>query len=272
MTGNNSPISEDDLQALIDGRPLGSRSAMIEAYIAEHPEIAERVAIDRRHRDALRAQLAHKFAEPIPSRLRIANIRSARRTAWARLPGRAAAAIAIFVTGAGSGWFASRMQPNRLESMAVPMAVSVAQEAVAAYRTFVVEVAHPVEVKASSELHLQQWLSKRLGRPIAAPDLSKFGYKLMGGRLLPGGSGVAAQFMFDDASGKRLTVYVEAGQGTETAFRFRQDGAASTFAWVDQGFGFAVTAAAGRETLLPVAEAVYHGFEIGRGSDPFQKG
>jgi anti-sigma factor RsiW len=272
MTGNNAPVGEDDLQAFIDDRPLGIRLAMVEAYIADHPEITERVAIDRRYRDALRAQLAHKFAEPIPSRLRISNIRGARRTSWARRLGTVAAAIAIFVTGAGSGWLARQFQPDRPDSVPAPMAVSVGREAVAAYRTFVVEVVHPVEVKASSEAHLQQWLSKRLGRPIAAPDLSKFGYQLMGGRLLPGGSGAAAQFMFDDASGKRLTVYVEAGQETETAFRFQQDGAASTFAWIDQGFGFAVTAVASRETLLPVAESIYHAFEIGRSSDPSQKG
>ena len=34
-----------------------------------------------------------------------------------------------------------------------------------------VEVAHPVEVGAAQEAHLLQWLSKRLGRKLAAPDL-----------------------------------------------------------------------------------------------------
>jgi anti-sigma factor RsiW len=45
----------------------------------------------------------------------------------------------------------------------------------------------------------------------------------------------------------------------ETAFRFQQDGDAATFAWIDQGFGFAVTATATRDELLPIAEAVYKG-------------
>ena len=138
--------------------------------------------------------------------------------------------------------------------------VSVAQGATAAYRTFVVEVAHPVEVGAAQEAHLLQWLSKRLGRPLAAPDLSRFGYRLMGGRLLPAGDAAAAQLMYDDASGRRLTVYVRAASGTETAFRFQQEGDAATFAWIDQGFGFAVTATASRDELLPIAEAVYHRF------------
>ena len=51
----------------------------------------------------------------------------------------------------------------------------------------------------------------------------------------------------------------QAARGTETAFRFQKDGDAATFAWIDQGFGFAVTASASREELLPIAEAVYRG-------------
>ena len=64
--------------------------------------------------------------------------------------------------------------------------------------------------------------------------------------------------MYEDSSRQQLTIYVQAEQGSETAFRFWQAGEASTFAWIDQGFGFAVTACAPREQLLPIAEAVYH--------------
>jgi hypothetical protein len=35
------------------------------------------------------------------------------------------------------------------------------------------------------EAHLIQWLSKRLGRQLIAPDLTAGGFQLMGGRLLP---------------------------------------------------------------------------------------
>jgi anti-sigma factor RsiW len=53
---------------------------------------------------------------------------------------------------------------------------------------------------------------------------------------------------------------VRAVDGTETAaFRFQKDGDAATFAWIDQGFGFAVTATASRDGLLPIAEAIYRG-------------
>ena len=250
-------IGEDDLQAFIDDRLDATRRAAVEAHLDAHPELRERVAAERRQRAMLRGQLAAKFAEPVPARLRIANLRAARRKTWAGKMRLAAAAVAIFVVGAAGGWFANRLTPA---SAPLAATTSVAQGATAAYRTFVVEVAHPVEVGAAQEAHLLQWLSKRLGRPLAAPDLSRFGYRLMGGRLLPAGDAAAAQLMYDDASGRRLTVYVRAASGTETAFRFQQEGDAATFAWIDQGFGFAVTATASRDELLPIAEAVYHRF------------
>jgi len=258
MTGNEAPIGEDDLQGFIDERLAEPRRAMVEAHLARHPEIRERVAAERRQRAMLRGRLQGKFDEPIPARLRIASIQAAQRSRRLATARATAAALAIFVVGAAGGWYTGRLAPA---SMPVPATTAVAQGATAAYRTFVVEVAHPVEVGAAQETHLLQWLSKRLGRTLAAPDLSRFGYRLMGGRLLPAGSGAAAQLMYDDASGRRLTIYVRAADGTETAFRFQQEGEASTFAWIDQGFGFAVTATASRDELLPIAEAVYRGFE-----------
>jgi anti-sigma factor RsiW len=272
MTDNDTPLGEGDLQAFVDGRLTDARLAIVEAYLARHPEVRDRVAIERRQRATLRGQLDAKFAEPIPAQLSIANIQAARRARRAGHTRIAVAAIAIFMAGASGGWFASRLQSPVTDAVLAPATTSVAQSATAAYRTFVVEVAHPVEVAASQEAHLLQWLSKRLGKPLSAPDLTKFGYRLMGGRLLPAGSSAAAQLMYDDASGKRLTIYVRAAGGTETAFRFQQEGDASTFAWIDQGFGFAVTAMAGRDELLPIAEAVYRGFAGAGNTDRVRKG
>jgi anti-sigma factor RsiW len=255
MTTNDGPIVEDDLQAYVDGRLTEPRRAAVEAYLAQNTEVRERVALDIRQRNALRGQLEGKASEPVPPRLWLANIRANRRAAMVWRLKALAASLAIFTAGAGAGWLAANH-----ETLAPPATTGVAQNATAAYRTYVVEVAHPVEVASAQEAHLIQWLSRRLGKPLAAPDLTPFGYKLMGGRLLPGRDSAAAQLMYDDASGKRLTLYVRAASGSETAFRFQRDGEAATFAWIDQGFGFAVTAPATREELLPIAEAVYRRF------------
>lgn len=125
-------IGEDDLQAFIDGRLDGARRAEVEAHLAAHPEVGERVAAERRHRTMLRDELKAKFDEPIPARLGIAALRAARRGGWASRMRMAAAALAIFVVGAAGGWLANDLMPD-----GVPAAPtrSVAQGAAAAYRT-----------------------------------------------------------------------------------------------------------------------------------------
>jgi anti-sigma factor RsiW len=256
---NDAPIVEDDLQAYVDGRLPEGRRAAVEAHLAQHPEVRERIGLEMRQRGSLRGQLEGRFAEPVPPRLWIANIQAARRATMMRRLTAVAAGLLIFVAGAGAGWIAAGHE-TVASAIAPPATTGVAQNATAAYRTFVVEVAHPVEVASAQEAHLLQWLSRRLGKPLVAPDLTPFGYRLMGGRLLPGNGGAAAQLMYDDASGKRLTLYVRAAAGSETAFRFQREGDAATFAWIDQGFGFAVTAPATREELMPIAEAVYRRF------------
>jgi anti-sigma factor RsiW len=256
------PISEDDLQAFIDDRLTEARRAQVESYLAENPEMADGLALDRAYRDGLRAKLAGKFTEPIPARLRISTIRSARRAVLLRRMRTVAAVLAIFIVGVVSGWISAHLLP----ATATSNAATVADNATTAYRIFVVEVAHPVEVPAAQQEHLLRWLSKRLGRPLVAPDLSKFGYQLIGGRLLPGNEGAAAQLMYENSSHQRLTIYVQAEPGSETAFRFWQAGDASTFAWIDRGFGFAVTAHVSREHLFPIAEAVYHALSDSSGN------
>ncbi len=86
------------------------------------------------------------------------------------------------------------------------------QAAVSAFRTYVVEAAHPVEVRADGSSDLVQWLTARLGRPVTVPDLRTQGFRLMGGRLLPAGDEPAAMLMYDDDRGTRLTLYSRPGR------------------------------------------------------------
>ena len=69
----------------------------------------------------------------------------------------------------------------------------------------------------------------------------KYGYSLVGGRLLPGESGPAAQFMYQNAAGARLTIYIAAVSKDATAFRLFRNGNRSTFYWGSQGTGCALT-------------------------------
>jgi anti-sigma factor RsiW len=256
MSTGEQPIGDDDLQSLVDGRLPPERREAVEAYLAAHPSEAAKVARDIEGRAALRSRLAFKAEQPIPTRLRVASIRAERRGAFVRRFGAVAAAFAWLLFGAGAGWVGNDIlrattprQGNRAGTMTA--------EAFAAYRTFVVETAHPVEVRADQEAHLVQWLSRRLGKPVSAPDLSTQGFRLIGGRLLPADAGAAAMFMYDDDRGTRMTLYSRpGGQDEQAAFRFESQGDISAFSWIDGSLSYVVTARTDRARLLGVAQLI----------------
>ncbi|MCE4226462.1 anti-sigma factor [Methylobacterium sp. C25] len=248
------PVGEDDLHALIDERLDPQRRSLVEAWLAERPEQAARVAADRETRLRLRAGLDPIAREPIPARLRIANLQRRRQTSiWRPV---AAAAVLCLALGGIGGWVTARgLGPAPVVS--TMLSEPATQDAVAAFRTFVVEAAHPVEVRANEMPHLVSWLSQRLGRQLVAPDLRGLGLRLMGGRLLPAGSEQAALLMYDDDRGTRLTLYSRVGTAEgRTVFRFAREGDVAAFSWVDGGMAYVVTARTDEARLLAVAESV----------------
>lgn len=246
------PVGEDDLQGYVDGRLPSDRSAVVAAYLAEHADVAERVARYAEQRDALRTHLAPKHNEPVPPRLRVANVIAARRRRRAETLRRVAAAVLFLLIGGAAGW---QLHGVSIDARRSPMRLLTA-DALSAYRTFIVETRHPVEVRADEQAHLRQWLSNRVKRPIVIPDLAGEGFLLMGGRVLPAGDRAAAQIMYQDRNGTRLTVYVQRMNANLTDFRYTEADGVRTFYRVENGLGFAVTASADRDQLLRVAHAV----------------
>ena len=242
-------ITETDLHAYVDGELERSRRSEVEAHVAAEPDDAARLAAYARLNDALRARYEEVLDEPVPPRLMRPPARLGSRVL------RYAAAVGWLALGGIAGWQLHGLQVR--DDRAGPPAW--ARRAAVAHIVYSPEVRHPVEVGADQEDHLVAWLSKRLGTPLRIPKLNGIGYGLVGGRLLPGERGPAAQFMYQDAQGQRLTLYVRANreQSRETAFRFAQDGPVRMFYWVDRGLGFALSAELDREELLKVANALY---------------
>lgn len=255
-----TPIGEDDLHGFVDGRLAPERHAAVARYLDDNPDIAGTVATDAALRAELRARLERKLHDPVPARLRVAAIVARRHVARRRRWRAAAAAMAWLALGAGGGWAVRGWLGTPRMSGAEALLES---GALAAHRTFVVETAHPVEVAAAQETHLVQWLSRRLGHALRAPDLAPQGYRLMGGRLLPAGQGNAAQFMYEDGKGARVTLYVDTDAPRGTEFRFAQQGDVAAFAWSCDGLGYVIAAAADRQHVLDLAEAVYRQLEPG---------
>ncbi|MCE4226808.1 anti-sigma factor [Methylobacterium sp. C25] len=249
--GDPRPVGEDDLHAFIDGRLAPERRVVVETWLAKNPETAERVRADRALRERLRERLAPIAAEPIPARLRIENLHRQRASARRWLPIAAAIVLSLGAGGAG-GWFTRGSLGTRSSDDVTPMT----QDAVTAFRTFVVEAAHPVEVRANEEPHLVQWLSRRLDHPVRVPDLTSQGFRLMGGRVLPAGDRPAALLMYDDTEGTRLTLYSRHGADGHSGIRYAREGDVTAFSWSEGGLSYAVTARISEARLLTIAQSV----------------
>lgn len=248
-------ISDSDLNAYVDGE-LDERTRMeVETWLAEHPEDALRVSAYRGQKEAMHGQFDPILDEPIPTSM-VRSIQDSRYRALRSSGLQVAAAVLLLVLGALGGWGLRGLQ---IEGGGDPVD-DFAERAVGAHRVYVTEVRHPVEVAAKQEAHLVAWLSKRLGHPLRAPDLTDAGYRLVGGRLLPDMGLPAAQFMYEDTAQRRLTVYLRPYEGKDIAFRFTEKEGASAFYWVASPFAFALSGEIPREELLKAAHAVYNEF------------
>jgi anti-sigma factor RsiW len=161
----------------------------------------------------------------------------------------------FFVAGGGAGALLTAALDRQAK---VEVADILPEASMTNYLVYASEVRHPVEVGANEEEHLVNWLGKRVGRKLVAPDLTGKGFRLVGGRLVPFAEKAGAMLMYEDAKGNRVTVLI----GTNpthagTDFRFEEKDGISTFYWTDGSFGYAMSGAVGRETLLGLAHIVY---------------
>lgn len=264
------PPTDDELHAWIDGQLAPDRHGAVEDAIARDPAVAAKVAAWHTQRDALRRLHGELLDEPVPDTLMAAldrhQPRHAQRGAWMRWGGMAAGLLVAFMAGwLGNAQWSAPNAGAQQQLARAPALREFVHDASIAHAVYTPEKRHPVEVAAAEQQHLVQWLSKRLDRPLKVPDLSTQGYTLVGGRLLPGETGARAQFMFEDAAGERVTLYIGtldanaagASAARETAFRFASEGPVPSFYWVDQGFGYAIAGKLPRDLLLKLATLAY---------------
>lgn len=260
------PVPEAELHALLDGQLDAGARADIQRRLAQDPLASATLQAWQRQRDTLRCLHEDVLAEPVPAALLAAagQAQHARQQVqqWRRWGGMAASVTLAF----GLGWFTHGQQQGSAAALLARQqpAREFVHQAALAHAVYVPEVRHPVEVSSAQEEHLVQWLSKRLGRPLKLPRLNEQGYELVGGRLLPGDEGARAQFMYQNARGERVTLYLGstpasvAAPGVSTEFRYSADGPVPGFYWVDERFAYALSGTLTRPQLLQLAQAVYH--------------
>jgi anti-sigma factor RsiW len=252
MTGNHT-ITENDLIAYADGKLDVQDHARVEAWLAEHPERAEEIAAWRQQTLDIRTAYPDLSGEDTPLRLdphRIARQIESARPRWQAATIATAAAL---VLGIGLGWFGNFVLTPRPS-----MSDGFISAALTAHTIYTAENRHAVEVGADQEDHLTTWLSNRLDRRLVAPDLASDGYSLIGGRLLTTADIPAAQLMYEDESGRRLTLYftgkVPAG---EASYRFASSGDLAALYWSDDAITCTVVGSLPRAELEDVAHKAY---------------
>ncbi len=251
---NEQMISEEDLLAYVDAQLEEDDMVRVESWLANHPEDAAKIHAYRLQN----LQLQHHFPlenfQKIPDRLlETLDLPKQKTNRHARNWYSMAASIAFIFLGTLGGWFLHdvQKQPSLMQS------ASFVEQAIGAHTVFVSEVRHPVEVASDQQTHLVSWLSNRLGTHLSLPDLAQAGFSLVGGRLLSEVATPAAQFMYENTAGQRLTLYVRSAHQEDTSFRIMQKNGNTAFYWIDKQFAYAVTGPLEKAQLLKIAHVMY---------------
>jgi anti-sigma factor RsiW len=173
-----------------------------------------------------------------------------------------AAAAALLVVGGLGGYFLGINGLNFDSDSDDRMA----ELAISAHTTFAADQTRPVEVDGSNQLYLTNWLSKRTGLKLVAPDLTKEGFQLLGGRLVPAGASTAALMLYSDDQGNRISIYVttEGSERTKGTYVLAGGGPEAVY-WQDKGYGCAVVGTLPSEQLNSVAKDAYRQLLAGAG-------
>jgi anti-sigma factor RsiW len=253
---NAVPITDADVNAYVDGQLAPSRLPALEDALARDPALAARVAALQVQNAALRDAFDPWLGEALPERL-VAAAAGHQPAGRSRLPGWAQAAVAAaasLLIGVGLGWFGRDFDLNREGTP-----TTFTRQAALVHALYAGDVNRPVEIWAAEEKRLVNWLSKRLGFAVRAPDLNSLGFALVGGRLVAGNEMPTALFVYENADKQRLTLQVrkQAVDHGETAFRYALEGGTGVYYWIDENCSYALSGGLDRAQLLTVGRVVY---------------
>jgi len=250
---SETPVTEAELQTHVDGRLPPERAAAVEAWLADRPEDAQRISSYRSQRDALRAALDPVQDEPLPLALDL-RIREPARQRWtgARRSLMAASATGLLLLGGTGGW--------TLRDWSAPPSVGtagLAREAISSFAVYASDSTRPVELAADHQRTLDGWFSERLSRPVSAPNLEAAGLHLIGGRLVASEHGPAGLYLYRNAAGESVALYVRPMEVEKTDRMTSRGGrGVRGWTWADDGLGFGVFGSAPDAYLHDAANLV----------------
>ncbi|WP_119462478.1 anti-sigma factor family protein [Rhodospirillaceae bacterium SYSU D60014] len=245
-------IEESDLHAFVDDRLDDARAEAVMTYLEANPQEMTRVREFMEQKqllleglDAIAATAANSYTDQLRDRL-AGKLAGRPSFVWLRT----AAAVALLI---GSGWLAHMMYQTHVEEE-IPNLV---EDAAQVHQIFAADQNRAVEIPGSDRNELVTSFAVHLGEPVSLPDLSPIGLALVGGRLLGTEEGPLAQLIYEDGSGRRLTLCM-AVQDTEAGTEVHLvevDGLNAGY-WQNGDLTYAVVAETAPEQLLSIVAEI----------------
>lgn len=251
-------VTDADLHSYIDGELDEGGRLRVEAYLVEHPTQSAQVQHYQKINSDLHQLYDSVLNEPVPEIFRFPERKKTYPNIFPNILKVAAVAGFMVITGVG-GWIAHDQWGATTNSQEY---VHLVQPAAFAHYVYSTDPHYPVEFNASKKEILADWLSDRMHTDIKAPILSNLGFTLIGGRLLPSTNRMAAQFMYQNSTNERITVYVRRDDwdAQATEFKYSNQDGTKTFYWSDGTMGYAVSGNIDKTQLIAAANQVHKAF------------
>lgn len=256
MSKQNINIQEQDLHAYVDQQLSPQKVKAVEALIRKDPQIAAKIHHWQQQNKLITQHFSDDAFDEMPARLNINHFKEDNLNPSSSIPwyySMVASFFLMLVSGV-IGWYL-----HDLSSSSLKPRISFVNSAISAYEVFSVEILHPVEVSVDKKDHLVKWLSKRVEHPLKVPKLEQYGYKLLGGRLLAMKKGrPAAQFMFEDNAGERITLLISKSTSyKDHSFLFKNEKSVNAFYWMDSNIAYSVSGKIQRDKLQSLSQGIY---------------
>ena len=221
------PPDEYDLHAWMDGEADEATATRVEQYLAHNPATAEQVAGWRRDAQRLRQAMDRRNEHlnvPESHYLR-------RRTRQQRQWKLALTLVLSLGMGGFAGW---QLKASQIMSHQ-PM-----EDAVQAYKLFDNQALTPMDVVASRQIELAQWVARYFINGTPPPNLEQYGFRLLGARLMATAQGPAALVMYQDPRGTRVGWYIRPLSPVKLPHGQRQAQDVMAQYWSDEHYNYAL--------------------------------
>jgi len=239
---------ENDLLAYVDGQLDDAGRQRVEQYLLQNPQAAKKVAewldVNQRLRIVLTQQDPELDTARYDPRLILHKLQQRRQM-------RLAMAFMVLISVGGGGAAGWQFKTMQMQSATLPM-----EDAVHAYNLFTRDRLPMMDVAASNRDDMNNWLSRYFINGDMPPNFEKYGFKLLGGRLMATDQGPSALVVYQNAQGMRITFYIRPTGKTALKSGYRETGNLMAQYWSDHKYNYAIISPANDNQTAGVQKAV----------------